>query len=149
MHHDIYLTTGVIAAMLLITYLGCIDPFGGSYEAGMGREGEKERIAMSFEEYLIPPEDAEIIMEAMNSTEWDWYVDTDGCTGVSNQWPTKYSPPCLVHDWMWQSGRGGAGADRVFLRLMLDYKVPVIVAYSRYIGVRIAWYMWFKWRLNK
>lgn len=115
----------------------------------MGRVGEENRIATSFEEYLIPPEDADIVMQAIRSTDWDWYVDTDGCTGVSNQWPTKYSPPCLVHDWMWQTGRGGAEADRIFLKLMLDYKVSKFVAYSRYIGVRATWYTWFKWNTKK
>ena len=138
--------TTVIATALMIFYAGCIDPFGVKSSVPMSRNAERERIIKSFEEYLIPPEDADVIMTAMSSQDWDWYTDTDGCTAVSNLWPTKYSPPCLVHDWMWQTGRGGAVSDAIFLQLMLDYGVPKFVAYSRYIGVRITWVVWYKWR---
>lgn len=31
-----------------------------------------------------------------------------GCTCVSEMyWPTKYFPPCLRHDFDWQTGNGG------------------------------------------
>lgn len=87
-----------------------------------------------------------LVLEAIESDEWDWFEDCDGCTCVSElHWPTKYFPPCLRHDYDWISGKGDWAASRRFYELQRAYGVPVWRASLRSSAVTVAWYTWGRW----
>lgn len=110
------------------------------------REGERERILSSFEVFEVPPHMQAEILEALDSGEWDWFRDCDGCTGVSElHWPTRYFPPCLRHDFDWKRGQGDWAGSRRFYGLQLAYGVPMWRASIRAFAVTIKWYCWEKW----
>jgi len=111
------------------------------------RAGERERIEKSFDVFGLGPRERAEILEAMDSTDWDWFRHCDGCTAVSElYWPTPFFPPCLRHDFDWIRGDGGWTACRRFFRLQRAYRVPRWRAALRTAGVLVAWYAWGRWR---
>ena len=90
-----------------------------------------------------------LIMEAIWSDEWDMIKQYDGCTAVPEFHINKYVFDCFVHDFHWQSGRGGKVADQIFYSLMIARGFPKFKAKKRYLGVRIAWHLWYKWKHKK
>jgi hypothetical protein len=107
---------------------------------------EYQRIMHSFEFLNIPTSVRVLVREALDSREWDWFKDCDGCTAVSEvYWPTKYFPPCLRHDFDWQTGHGGWEANARFYRTQRAYRMSALHAGMRFIGVTASWYAWFKW----
>ena len=112
----------------------------------MSREREKQRIIDSFGVYDVPNEYIVLIQRAIDSNEWDWFLDMDGCSFVPNYWPTKFHPACLVHDYYWRTGRGGYWSDRIFLELMEIYSMPKFKRTKRFVGVRVGWFLYFKWK---
>lgn len=88
----------------------------------------------------------QLILEAINSKEWDLVADYDGCTGVPEFHINKVIFPCFVHDFHWQSGRGGIVSDRIFYEMMLAQGFPKWKARKRYLGVRLAWNLVYKWK---
>ena len=55
-------------------------------------ESERRRIEKSFEVFSVSAEHRALILEALDSGEWDWFRDCDGCTAVSElHWPTQGS----------------------------------------------------------
>ena len=114
---------------------------------GLDRATERRRIVESFDVLNVPESIQAEIIEALDSDKWDWFRDCDGCTGVSEvYWPTKYFPPCLRHDFDWQTGHGGWEANARFYRIQRAYRMPIAQAGVRFLGVTVAWYAWFKWR---
>lgn len=115
--------------------------------ACMTKAGERARIEASYAVLNIPAREQAEINEALNSTNWNWYVDSDGCTAVSPvYWPTKYFPPCLRHDFDWFTGHGGDESNLRFYRIQRAYNMRRTESSVRYVGVEIAWWTWFKWR---
>ena len=113
---------------------------------GLDRATEHRRIIESFDVLDVPKDVQDLIVEALDSEQWDWFKDCDGCTCVSEvYWPTKYFPPCLRHDFDWRTGRGGWEANVRFYRIQRVYGVDPIRAGGRFVGVTAAWYSWFKW----
>jgi len=111
------------------------------------RKSERGRIEQSFDVYGLTPEQRTAIIEALDSTAWDWFEDCDGCTCVSElHWPTKYFPPCLRHDFDCASGKGSWKASRRFYALQRAYGVPVWRASLRAGAVTVFWYAWGRWR---
>ncbi len=107
----------------------------------MNRESERKRIETSFEVFGLTTEQREWVLEAMDSPEWDWYEDCDGCTAVSEaHWPTKYFPPCLRHDYDWMRGDGGWEASVRFYELQRAYGMSVWRAGLRAGAVTVFWY---------
>ena len=114
---------------------------------GITPEGEKARIVASFVVFNVPADVQQLILEAINSPEWKWFDDCDGCTCVSEEfWPTKYFPPCLRHDFDWATGRGGPESNARFFRIQRIYGIPAFGAGVRWLGVTLAWWAWFKWK---
>jgi hypothetical protein len=108
---------------------------------------EYKRIMESFEVLSVPAAVRVLVREALDSREWDWFKDCDGCTGVSEvYWPTKYFPPCLRHDFDWCTGRGGWKANVRFYRIQRAYGMSAVHAGVRFAGVTVSWFAWFKWR---
>lgn len=104
---------------------------------------QRERIIASLDVFNVSLRGRKYVMEALDSKEWNWQEDCDGCTFISENWEGIY-PPCLVHDYMWITGRGGYQSDLIFLDLMLEYKLPKLKAYFRFFAVRLAWVLYYK-----
>lgn len=88
----------------------------------------------------------ELIFEAIKSNEWALKTDYDGCTGVSDLNHLGFPFDCLVHDFHWITGRGGALSDKIFYDLMIARGVPKWRARKRYLGVRLGWFGFYKWK---
>ena len=111
----------------------------------LDRLTEYHRIIESFDVLNVPPEIQAEIREALDSKEWDW-MDSHGCTCVSEDyWPTIYYPPCLRHDFDWQTGNGGWTSNRRFYRIQRAYGVTRLESATRWLGVTLAWYTVAKW----
>ncbi len=120
---------------------------GGATGTGLNRMTEYHRIIESFDVLSVPVGIRMLVREALDSTQWDWFADCDGCTGVSEvYWPTKYFPPCLRHDFDWQTGHGGWDANVRFYRIQRAYRMSALQAGTRFLGVTVSWFTWFKWR---
>ena len=120
---------------------------GKGRSAGLDRETERRRILQSFDVFSVPEGIQALIMEALDSDQWDWFRDCDGCTAVSEMyWPTIYFPPCLRHDFDWRVGPGGWDANVRFYRIQRAYGVDAFRSALRFVGVTASWYAWFKWR---
>jgi len=131
---------------------------GSAMNGAISRESEYRRILKSFDVFGLSTEHRTLIREALDSNEWDWFQDCDGCTAVSElHWPTKYFPPCLRHDFDCIRGNGdpsspkgyaetGWGASRRFYALQRAYGVPVWRAALRTGAVTAFWYAWRRWR---
>jgi hypothetical protein len=119
---------------------------GKGRSAGLEREKERRRIEASFDVLDVPGDIRAEIVEALDSSAWEWFRDCDGCTGVSEiYWPTIYFPPCLRHDFDCATGRNGLQASRRFYRLQRAYGVGAARSWVRAAGVTMAWYGWGKW----
>jgi hypothetical protein len=111
------------------------------------RLSEYCRILKSFDVFNIPDELQALILEALDSKEWDWFRDCDGCTSVSElHWPTKYFPPCLRHDFDCVRGMGNWEASQRFYVLQRAYGVPVWRSSLRAGAVTAFWYAWGRWQ---
>ena len=120
---------------------------GGTTGGKLDRMTEYRRIMESFEVLSVPVAVRVLVREALDSRDWDWFKDCDGCTGVSEvYWPTKYFPPCLRHDFDWQTGYGGWEANARFYRIQRAYGMGALQAGARFVGVTVSWFAWFKWR---
>ncbi len=107
------------------------------------RESERIRIQKSFVVYSLDDQQRRWILEALDSDQWDWFKDCDGCTGVSElHWPTKYFPPCLRHDFDWATGNGGMEGSKIFYNLQRAYGVPRWRSALRTSAVTVVWYTW-------
>ena len=112
-----------------------------------GRNVERRRIEASFRLFDVPEWARVLVREAMDDPRWDWYLDCDGCTAVSEAyWPTKYFPPCLRHDFDWYVGNPVWPANLRFYRLQRLYRMTRFRAGLRFVGVTFGWYAWFKWK---
>jgi len=110
----------------------------------MNKTIEQQRILDSFSVYSVPIIFKDLINEALNSNEWDWFKDCDGCTLVADYWTTKYHPACLVHDFLWVTGRGGKVSDLIFKDLSVIYGMPKYQAKFRFFAVRLGWVLYYK-----
>ena len=108
---------------------------------------ERIRIERSFDVFHVGEAERAEIMEALDSEEWDWFADSDGCTAVSEMhWPTKYFPPCVRHDFDWRYRDGGMEATKRFYRLQRAYGMSKFRSGLRCTGVTLAWYGLCKWK---
>jgi hypothetical protein len=57
----------------------------------------------------------------------------------------RHNPAALVHDFLYDYQIGTRkNADKIFLKLMLQYQVPPVAAYVMYWGVRLGGRKWWK-----
>ncbi len=110
------------------------------------KEQERQRIIDSFDVYDVPLYFRELTIQALNSTDWDWFNEMDGCSCAPNYWPTRFNPPCLVHDYLWRTGRGGIISDKIFLKHMKIYSMPKFQRVFRFVAVRVGWLLFYKWK---
>ena len=108
----------------------------------------RQKVIASFDTYYVPEPYRECIIEAFDeglAGKWD-IMAMDGCTLVSDYWPTKWSPSCTPHDFHYITGRGGWLSDRIFTEINKCYALPPHVVTKRHIGGTVAWWAWFKWK---
>ena len=111
------------------------------------RQSERARIEKSFGVFDLTDDQRALILEALDSDEWDWFEDSDGCTAVSElHWPTKYFPPCVRHDYDWITGHGDISASVDFYYLQRAYGVPRWRSSLRAGAVTVVWYVWARWK---
>lgn len=109
---------------------------------------EYKRIVVSLDSFFVPQVYRDMVMEALHDEiSWDWYKDCDGCTCVSEPgWPSKYYPPCVLHDYMWRTNKGGMVSNGIFLEMTVLYHAPKMWSYTCYLGVTLSWLLWAKWK---
>ena len=84
-----------------------------------------------------------LIEAAIGDLRWNPIKDFDGCSAVEDLYHPSLS--CFIHDYLWKTGQGGREADRLFYLLMLVEKTHKAKARRRWLGVRVAWFAYFKW----
>ncbi len=108
----------------------------------------RQRVLASFDTYHIPEPYRACIIEAFDAGsagEWNIF-GMDGCTLVSDYWPTKWAPSCTPHDYQFITGRGGWLSNRIFTEINKCYALPGPVVSRRHIGVTIAWWGFLRWK---
>lgn len=97
------------------------------------------------------------IEAAYNDPTWNWDKESDGCTGVSEcNYPLNFRHPvCVMHDHQckkaWEAPTSQQrdfrrrNGDRLFRWGMIDYEIPSGQAWTRWLGVRLAWICWIRW----
>jgi len=100
------------------------------------------------------------ILEAYHDPNWPWQK-SDGCTGVSEiYFPKGFKfPPCVMHDHKCHlASLAKTRKERNVLRLEgdnllylanRDYGVSRIRSKARWLGVRIYWNFWGRWKSLK
>ena len=106
----------------------------------------KYQIREHYRECNLKPIYQILVEEALESDEWDFMTDYNGCTAVSELHYDYYVFDCFVHDFLWITGRGGKIADKIFYDLMIARGLGKYIAKKRYIGVRIAWNTVYRWK---
>lgn len=106
----------------------------------------RNRIRAHYSLYNLEDIQIAIIEDALTSDEWNFLTDYDGCTAVSEFHYDKYVFDCFVHDYFWITGRGGKLSDKIFYDLMLKRGLGKYVSMKRYIGVRLSWKLFYKWK---
>lgn len=107
-------------------------------------EKEVNRIILSFSVFNISTDYQNLILDAINALNSGKYI-YDGATGDGEWWSSIYEPASLVHDYLWRTGMGGPTSDKIFLKLMLMYKIPNAYVYTRYFIVRLGWVLYYYW----
>tara|TARA_R110000796_G_scaffold73842_5_gene165885 strand:- start:2502 stop:2954 length:453 start_codon:yes stop_codon:yes gene_type:complete len=105
----------------------------------------RAKVRASFPIYNIPVVYQDVILEAFDSQEWD-IMQMDGCTGVFDYWPNKFSPACTPHDFQFRTGRGGHVSNIIFHENCKRYALPPGKSYRRFLGTQFFWAVWFKWK---
>lgn len=122
------------------------------YPPKASRQEELAEMLASLEKYRPRLIVWDAIMAAYTDSKWDWYVKSDGCTGVPECYypKTMRSPPCVMHDHQCELVRRGMTTrrrgDRLFRWAMQDYLMSRWQVWGRWVGVRCAWIFWLKWQ---
>ena len=83
-------------------------------------------------------------MQACYDKRWLPQVDFNGCSVVQDE--LHPYPPCFLHDYAYVVHGGGPDADKQFYVDLIDWGMKPSKAMRWYIGVRIGWLFYFKWR---
>jgi len=79
-------------------------------------------------------------------TRWNPMDDYNGCNVIQDKHHPY--PPCLIHDFRWLVEGGGICTDREFRRNLKIFKTPKTISVLMFIGVRIGWLFYYKWKKN-
>ena len=105
------------------------------------REELFRNVARQCDEYGFNLEDAKYIIF---DERWDPVTDFNGCTLVQDPLHPFY--PCLRHDWGDVVGGGGIENDRRFRRDLIQAGMYGLKAKVWFLGVRIGWLFYLKWK---
>jgi hypothetical protein len=116
------------------------------YVTNATEESEYDRMINSLDLYGIEGDMRSVMLGVYNHETWDW-TTSDGCScSTEINFPRGYRyPVCVMHDCYWCTGRRKEG-DKLFLKFMIAYRVNPVRAYTRYVAVKIAFNLWFRWR---
>jgi hypothetical protein len=84
------------------------------------------------------------IKEVVYDSRWNPAKDYNGCTLVQD--PLHPCWPCCKHDYDWIVGVGGIKTDTEFYNNLKKSGMLSLKARVWYIGVRLGWLLWYKWR---
>lgn len=111
----------------------------------MTKDQAKKRIKFITEFYDVAPYLVSYIHEAVDSEDWDFYSQSDGCTFIRENWPDSFYPPCIVHDYLRQNKINSEfEQDLIFKDLLDAFKKPKLKALLFFIGVRLSWFIFKK-----
>jgi hypothetical protein len=82
--------------------------------------------------------------EVIYDKRWDPVKEFNGCTLVQD--PLHPFWPCVRHDYDWVVGNGGIEADRRFYNNLKQAGMLSFKARMWFIGVRLGWVLWYKWK---
>lgn len=108
----------------------------------MTKDQAKKRIKFITKFYDVAPYLVSYIHEAVDSEEWDFYSQSDGCTFIRENWPDSFYPPCIVHDYLRQNKISSEfEQDLIFKDLLDAFNKPKFKALLFFIGVRLSWFI--------
>jgi hypothetical protein len=111
----------------------------------MTKDQAKKRIKFITKFYDVAPYLESYIHEAVDSEDWDFYSQSDGCTFIRENWPDSFYPPCIVHDYLRQNKISSEfEQDLIFKDLLDAFKKPKLKALLFFIGVRLSWFIFKK-----
>jgi len=93
------------------------------------------------------PKYIQTLIDISFDDNWNPVNDFDGCTAVQDFNHPDLS--CYIHDWLWRTGKGGKFSNKLFYKIMHWEGVSTYKARCRYIGVSLAWELWFKFKRRK
>ena len=86
------------------------------------------------------------LIEEAFKADWNPIRDYNGCSVVQDQFHP--CPACFCHDYMWITSRGGKMSDEIFYHLMIAEGMDKKKAKRRYLGVRLAWCFYYRWKYS-
>jgi len=90
------------------------------------------------------PDDFYIIKSACYDKRWNPATQFNGCNVVQDDLHPFL--PCFIHDWRWITNQNTKLADEEFRSNLIRYGYPKWKASLYYYGVRLGWYLYFKWK---
>lgn len=84
------------------------------------------------------------ISVAVYSKLWDPIEQFNGCNVVQDDFHPFV--PCFIHDYDWIVLGGGKKYDKDFVNNLLSFGMHPSKALIYYIGIRIAWLFYYKWK---
>jgi len=80
------------------------------------------------------------------SEEWDPAQDFNGCNLIQDDLHPFL--PCFIHDYRYIVYGGGNTYDKEFKSNLIKSGFSNFRAWSFYLGVRLGWYFYYKWKLS-
>jgi len=120
-------------------------------------DDEYQRMLLALLLYRPRRDVVEAVRAAYNDPSWSW-TESDGCTAVSEAHSPKGKKfwPCVMHDHQCELARRAPnwkehcrirlGGDNLFYKANVDFGMSRARAYIRYVWVRRAWYLYYRWK---
>jgi len=115
------------------------------------REDEKRRMMLMLQLYVPRQSVYDAVLKAYNDPDWDWYEESDGCTGVTELHSPKgfRFPPCVLHDYYCYLASKAKTlkeaqyirfiGDKMFFFANIDFRASTWRSVLRWAGVRLWW----------
>ena len=85
-----------------------------------------------------------LLKDAVYDERWNPSEDFNGCNVVQDEIHPFF--PCFIHDWRWITNQDAKEADYEFYYHLKKFRVNEFKARVYYIGVRLGWLCYFKWK---
>ena len=85
-----------------------------------------------------------LLKDACYDERWIPMLDFNGCNIVQDDLHPFF--PCFIHDWRWITNQDAKEADYELYYNLKKCSVPEFRARIYYLGVRIGWYCYYKWK---
>lgn len=119
--------------------------FGKVYKY-LSAKAVKEALIVEIKESLLSKNVIATFKEAWDSKFWE-DKGYDAASLVSDEYHPRLAN--FFHDYMWRSGTGGQKADTIYRELLIATGTNKTKAWARYLGIRVVWLGWYKWKHRK